>query len=204
MQETPDSIGSSSIAIESRSFSKGEWGIFTLIFFILAAGIFFLYRSKGLPWFFVYDLFHQIFFYFGTVVAMGILLYEKYSGKPLRWSWVAAFFLFCLFVSCYQAWVDEHRNSDELIKDKLDLSMQLGFWKGQSYSKEEGIRSRDQLLFQSMQAATVTLQTANQTQRSLTNLSAEIFDITKPQPIRIDSKSMLLSNATPSPTLKWE
>lgn len=71
---------------------------------------------------FVDDLFHQILFYFGTVVATLILIWEKWRDKPIPWRWVAAFFLFCLLVSCFQAWVDEHRNSSVLIEEKSKLS----------------------------------------------------------------------------------
>jgi hypothetical protein len=67
---------------------------------------------------FLADLFHQILFYFGGVVAMLILLWEKWKKKSIQWRWVAAFFLFCLFVSCFQAWIDEHHNAEILIEQK--------------------------------------------------------------------------------------
>ncbi len=53
---------------------------------------------------------------------MLILLWEKWKGKPIQWRWIATFFLWCLFVSCYQAWIDEHHNSEALITDKNKLA----------------------------------------------------------------------------------
>jgi hypothetical protein len=81
---------------------------------------------------FLSDLFHQFLFYFGGVVAMGILIWEKWREKPVQWKWIGAFFLFCLFVSCFQAFVDEHHNSDvlmtekaQVVSDKNDLQQKL-------------------------------------------------------------------------------
>ncbi len=53
---------------------------------------------------------------------MLILLWEKYKEKPIQWKWIGAFFLFCLFVSCFQAWIDEHHNSQILVSQKADLA----------------------------------------------------------------------------------
>jgi len=146
--------------------------------------------AHSLLWLFLDDLFHQVLFYFGGVVAMGILIWEKKNDRPIHWRWVFYFFLFCLVVSCFQAWVDEHHNSVRLIEDKTALSAQLGFWQGQSFEKDESIRSRDRLLFENMKTLGTTQQTENQTQQSLTNLSGKIFDLTKPEPIRITTKGM--------------
>jgi hypothetical protein len=76
------------------------------------------------PVLFAKDLFHQILFYFGGVAAMGILIWEKKSRKSIRWSGIFSLFLFCLFVSCFQAWLDEHNNSQLLIKQKSALTSQ--------------------------------------------------------------------------------
>ena len=134
---------------------------------------------------------------------MGVLIWEKKRNKAIQWRWIFSFFLFCLFVSCFQAWVDEHHNSEKLISEKLDLSKQEGFWQGQSFAKDEAIRSRDQLVFQGLQTLTGTQRTENQTQKSLTDLSAKLFEVTKLEPIRISSKAMGVqsTNAPPgSPT----
>ncbi len=156
-------------------------------------------ETHSLIWLFADDLFHQILFYFGTVVAMGILFWEKKTDEPIQWRWILSFFLFCLFVSCFQAWLDEHHNSERLIEEKLALSKQAGFWEGQSYAKDEAIRWRDSLLFENMKTLGVTQQTENQTQQSLTNLSGKIFDSTKPEPIRITNRAMVIIKAPDSP-----
>lgn len=70
---------------------------------------------------FLSDLFHQFLFYFGGVVAMGILIWEKRTDRRVEWKWISAFFLFCIFVSYFQAFVDEHRNSTVLIEQKAQL-----------------------------------------------------------------------------------
>jgi hypothetical protein len=90
-----------------------------------------------------------------------------------------------------------------LIEEKSDLSKQLGFWQGQSYAKDEAIRSRDMLVFQGLQTLSGTQQTENQTQHSLTLLASKLFDVTKPEPIRISTKVMALTrnpNAPPNAT----
>jgi hypothetical protein len=78
---------------------------------------------------FLSDLFHQILFYFGGIVAMAILLWEKGTDRPMQWRWVSAFFLFCVFVACFQGFVDEHHNTQTLIEEKARLvsdNSQLG------------------------------------------------------------------------------
>jgi hypothetical protein len=77
------------------------------------------------PILFASDLFHQILFYFGGVVAMGILLWEKKYEKPIHWRIIFSLFLCCLFVSCFQAWLDEHNNSQLLIEQKASLTSQV-------------------------------------------------------------------------------
>jgi len=52
---------------------------------------------------------------------MGIFIWEKKTERDVEWRWVGAFFLFCLFVSCFQAFVDEHHNSSLLISEKSQL-----------------------------------------------------------------------------------
>lgn len=74
------------------------------------------------------------------------------------------------------------------------MGEQLGFWKGQSYAKDDAIRSRDQLIFQNMQALTGTQLTANKTQQSLTNLSSKILNLTNSGPARIVSRVLTVKN----------
>ena len=86
--------------------------------------------SKSLLWMFIYDLSHQILFYFGTVGAMLILLWEKVFKSALHLKTILAVAGFCLFLSCFQAWVDEHHNSEQLIRDKAQISGEREFWRG--------------------------------------------------------------------------
>jgi hypothetical protein len=79
-------------------------------------------NSSSLLWLFAKDLFHQILFYFGGVGAVGILIWEKKSEKPIKWGLIFAVFLVCLFVACFQAWIDEHHNAETLITEKSKLT----------------------------------------------------------------------------------
>jgi hypothetical protein len=93
-----------------------------------------------------------------------------------------AFFIIgviCLVIAFDQAWQDEHRNSEILTAEKSVLSSESSFWKGQSYSKDEALRSRDQLLGQNY-----AVLAANQL--SLSELSNRLLDITGPAPRKID------------------
>jgi hypothetical protein len=174
--------------------------IFGVLLMLLVASTF-VYHGANTSWLFITDLFHQILFYFGGVAAMGLLLWEKFSEKPVPWRWISPILLGCLFVSCYQAWLDEHRNSEQLIEEKLNISRQLGFWEGQSFAKDDAIRVRDQLLLQGLQTLGSTQQTENQTQQSLTSLSGKILDLTKPQPLEIYTKVMDIDK-TSNPQVK--
>ncbi len=82
-------------------------------------------QHTALFWF-LDDLFHQFLFYFGGIVGTLIFVIEKWKKKPVQWRWVGAFLLFCLFVACFQVFVDEHRNSQRLIEDKTRLSSENG------------------------------------------------------------------------------
>jgi hypothetical protein len=72
------------------------------------------------------DLFaHHLSWIGGLLTAMSLI--EKIGGKPLNvsrrtllWSGIAL-----LFVSCCQAWFDEHANVVNLIRDKANLAAQL-------------------------------------------------------------------------------
>jgi hypothetical protein len=90
---------------------------------------------------FISDLFHQVLFYFGGVFAMGVFVIEKIY-KPIKKSWFLGAALVCLFVACYQGWLDEHRNTETVIAEKAseaglknscltDLRVESAFAKGQ-------------------------------------------------------------------------
>lgn len=90
---------------------------------------------------FISDLFHQVLFYFGGVFAMGVFVIEKIY-KPIKKSWFLGASLVCLFVACYQGWLDEHRNTETVIAEKAseaglknscltDLRVESAFAKGQ-------------------------------------------------------------------------
>jgi hypothetical protein len=78
--------------------------------------------THSLVWLFVTDLFHQFLFYFGGVVAVVILIWEKRSAKPAPWRLIFSLLLACVFLSSFQAWIDEHRNAETLINEKAKLS----------------------------------------------------------------------------------
>lgn len=106
---------------------------------------------------FISDLFHQVLFYFGTVFAMGMLFIEKVI-RPVSKKWFLAASLICLFVACYQSWLDEHRNTTTVIGEKAveaganntcqsDLRAENTFASGQ----ESLINSQRQSIDQSQQ-----------------------------------------------------
>ena len=89
----------------------------------------------SLFWLFITDIFHQILFYFGGVVGVAIVLVEKKRKRPISWRLVFYFFLFCLFVSCFQAWIDEHHNSELLISKNRISRRKLNFGKARVLQK---------------------------------------------------------------------
>jgi hypothetical protein len=91
---------------------------------------------------------------------------QQFSLKHL---WIVGAVL--LGIAFYQAWVDEHYNATQLIKDKDSISRDMEFWKNQSYAKDEAIRKRDELLDKNFTTLT-------ETQRSLTTLSNTILNLT--------------------------
>jgi len=67
------------------------------------------------------DVYNQFLFYFGGALSTGLLIYEHFK-KAISRKAIACFFLFCLSVSSYQAWTDEHRNASVLIDEKSHLT----------------------------------------------------------------------------------
>ena len=55
-------------------------------------------------------------------MALVIGLYEKYQNKPIDWRLVFGSFIFCVFVATFQAWIDEHHNTELLVLEKAVLS----------------------------------------------------------------------------------
>ena len=123
-------------------------------------------------WFlFLSDLFHQILFYIGGVLALVELFMTKWLNTPLEKRLFNVLVVGCLFVACFQAWVDEHHNAEELIKDKSHLAEEKGYWKGQSDAKDQSVRENVSAL--------------SKTQSAFAELSNKVLDITRPEPLRI-------------------
>jgi hypothetical protein len=110
---------------------------------------------------------------------MAVLIYEKWRDRPLSIKPVVVLFIICIFVSCFQAWVDEHRNSEQLKIEKSQISGDAGFWREQSYAKDESLRQRDAMLAQNFGVL-------SNTQNSLAALSNKLLDTTKPSPTVFD------------------
>jgi arginine exporter protein ArgO len=90
---------------------------------------------------FISDLFHQALFYVG-VLGTAVFLIEKLWRPIERKRWFVSAGLICLFVACYQGWLDEHRNTETVIAEKAsesglknscltDLRVESAFAKGQ-------------------------------------------------------------------------
>ena len=61
----------------------------------------------------------------GGIIAVIILLIEHRTGRSVTWKALWSLLGFGLFVSCFLAWHNEHRNSEVLIKEKASISGQL-------------------------------------------------------------------------------
>jgi hypothetical protein len=131
-------------------------------------------------WFlFLSDLFHQILFYIGGVLALVELFMTKWLNTPLEKRLFNILVIGCLFIACFQSWVDEHHNVEELIKDKAHVSGEREYWRGQSDAKDQSVRENVTAL--------------SQTQRAFADLSNKVLDITRPEPLRILVKTNRLS-----------
>jgi hypothetical protein len=138
--------------------------------------------ASSLVFLFLSDLFHQILFYIGGVLALLELFMTKWLNTPLEKKLFNTLVIGCLFIACFQAWVDEHHNGTELIREKSNAVGEREFWKAQSYAKDEAIRQRDNLLEQNFT-------TLSGTQQALASVSTKILEITKPEPVKITSMS---------------
>ncbi len=110
---------------------------------------------------------------------MAVLIYEKWRDRPLSIKPVAVLFAVCILVSCFQAWVDEHRNSEQLKIEKAQVWGDAAFWKEQSYAKDDALRKRDEMLSKNFGVL-------SDTQNSLAQLSNKLLDTTKPTPTNFD------------------
>jgi hypothetical protein len=61
----------------------------------------------------------------GGCIGVAILLIEHWTKKSLTWRALWYLLAFGLFMSCFLAWHDEHRNSEVLIMDKADVTAKL-------------------------------------------------------------------------------
>jgi hypothetical protein len=121
-------------------------------------------------------------------LALGIVEYfRKRQTEAKLFAVVACVFLMPAF---YQAWQDEHHNSEILIAEKSTAVSERDFWRQQAYRKDDALRSRDQLLAQNYTALIGEQGTANKAQDSLAQLSGKILDIDKPAPLRVITQSL--------------
>ena len=153
--------------------------IVAMLMIVFVAWIVLRYSSPTtLLYLFLWDLFHQILFYLGGIVALLDMLLVKWLDTSIERRLFTGIALACLFIACFQAWIDEHHNSEELIQEKAQIATQEEFWKNQSYTKDDALRLRDSLLAQNVT-------TLGQTQQSMNDLSKKILDVTKPEPLRM-------------------
>ena len=91
---------------------------------------------------------------------MGVLILDKRYDKPVQRKWVSPFFFSaCSCLASSHAY--EHHNSERLIQEKTEVGEQLGFWRGQSYSKDDAIRTGDQWIFKETKTTAPTDTEAN-------------------------------------------
>jgi hypothetical protein len=93
---------------------------------------FFLYLSA---------VFDHYLFSFGGVVLLGFAIFEKARHKQVRERIFWGCALLCLFIACYRAWVDEHRNASALIEQKSRLSSDLNICDADSKGKDIQLQS---------------------------------------------------------------
>jgi hypothetical protein len=152
--------------------------VVTVVVLVLAAILWGQWMPNSVFYLFASDLFHQLLFYVGGVLAFMEWMLMKYFDTPLEKQLFTSIVLILFFFCCFQAFKDEHQNSQTLIGDKAELTSERNFWKEQSEAKDGEVRQRDRLL-------ETNFTTLSGTQRSLAGLSHKILDITKPEPTRI-------------------
>jgi hypothetical protein len=135
----------------------------------------------NIHWLFISNVLAHWISFMSSIVSftLGIIEYVR-NRKTEGWIFGVVACLF-LLVSFDQAWQDEHRNSQALTAEKSAAIEERNFWNDQSYQKDGSLRSRDQLLAQNYAALIVEQTTANNTQASLSQLSAKILDFNKPE-----------------------
>jgi hypothetical protein len=83
-----------------------------------------------------------------------------------------------LYIGTYQVWMDERHNVTQLASEKAEFASDQDYWKRQSDLKDDAIRTRDGLLDKNFTVL-------SETQSSLTKLSNNILDVTKPESLKI-------------------
>jgi hypothetical protein len=147
-------------------------------------------------WLFVWNVLSHLVASMSGVASFLMSMWEHTKGRKIESRVFFIVGVICLVVAFDQAWQDEHRNSQLLTAEKSVLSSESGFWREQSYAKDESLRSRDQLLSQNYTALIGEQSTANRTQDSLTQLSGKILDIGKPVPWKWQALVLGLSSGT--------
>ena len=67
---------------------------------------------------FLSDIAHQILFWVGGALATVVFIIEKVREKSVAKKWFVWTALACMCWSIFQAWVDEHRNTQTVIAEK--------------------------------------------------------------------------------------
>lgn len=88
-----------------------------------------------------------------------------------------------LYVAVYQAWIDEHHNTEMVVAQRAADQKERDFWKQQSYDKDAAIRTKDSLLEKNISALA-------DTQTAFANLSNKVLDITKPQALEVNTSTL--------------
>jgi hypothetical protein len=127
--------------------------------------------------------------------TLGIVEYVR-DRKTEGWIFGGIAFLF-LLVACDAAWQDEHRNATTLVAEKSTAIQGANFWKDQSYQKDASLRTRDEMLSKNYSALIAEQGTANDTQKSLAQLSGKILEIGKP--VSFEWRAMALEGPDPMP-----
>ncbi|MFZ3341392.1 MAG: hypothetical protein WA213_10955 [Terriglobales bacterium] len=146
---------------------------------------------------FSWDLAHQVLFYIGGLLALVEWIMVKYLNTPIEKHVFTGVVLGLMFIASFQVWLDEHHNSEELIKEKSQLVGEMEFWKGQSYAKDESLRTRDALLSQNFG-------TLSGTQQSLSQLSNKILDISKPEHLAIHPIALMPAKDTTNSVAQYQ
>ena len=158
----------------------------TIVLMAFVAAIFVVavlhrWLPAGVLYLFLWDLAHQILFYIGGVLAFAEMIMLKWLDTPLEKKVFTGLALFCIFLASFQAWVDEHRNVEELIQQKTGIVGEREFWKSQSYAKDQSVRENVTAL--------------SQTQLAFANLSEKVLAITSPGPAAVIVRMTSLSTS---------